>query len=210
MEERLARILFEALTMAFCLVVAMWWRERFHRWVNYRMLRERRRTSDQRRSWRFRNAWLLAAGSLYPYVCLIGPIREELIFRALLIAAFDRFDPLALIAIALSSFVFGRGHYKDPLAKEAIVADAGRIKASHLFLARFGFASGLGIVLSCIGIWSGSLWLLVAIHVAWNSFIFGLSYLHLALLKRFGRVRTHRRLAILMRRAVANKAMLYV
>ena len=207
MEEHLLRILFEALAVAFCMVLAILFRKWFVRRIEKRMPKRFREDYGLRRSWRFRHAWALAAGDLFPFVAVIAPMREELMFRALLIAVFTRFDALAIIAILLSSVVFGRGHYKDQISLDAIRKDIGKIKVAHMFVARFIFATCLGTTLACIGIWSGSLWFPVALHVGWNGLLFILGHTPLLVARLQGRTKDARRLAIEMRRSIANKFM---
>lgn len=209
MEARLVWILIEALTVAFCLVATMWGRSEFNAWVDRRSDRDCRGVYERYRAWRFRHAWMIAAGNLFPFAALIGPMREELVFRALLIAVFDRVDPTATVAIALSSLWFGLGHYKDVLGEEVISKTMERHKRQRMFEARFVFATGFGIALAVIGIMSESLWYPVIIHVGWNGALFLLSYVTLLSLKLRGRHREHRAMAIGLRRAAANRALVF-
>lgn len=196
MEDRIYRVLFETLTVAFCLVAVMWFRMEFYEWHDKRIPKGRRDERDRRWTWQFRNAWLLNIAFLFPRIVLIAPLWEELVFRAFLIVMFDRFDTIAIIAIVLSSLLFGGRHWKDRIAEDSVPENVDWMTFSRWSIIRLIFTTSTGLLLAFLAIWSGSLWVPVAVHAALNGFVFLVRHVTLIWARFRGRSHDARRLAI--------------
>ena len=89
--------------------------------------------------------------------CVLAPAAEEMIFRLPIIFLFPQMTVVAGIAIAISSIIWGAVHWSNYAGE----------KTSHR-IAKMMVIAISGILYGVIGVLLQTIWIPVALHVAWN------------------------------------------
>ena len=107
------------------------------------------------------------------YILFLAPLREELLFRAILILLFPSLTLGAWITIAILATGFGAIHWKGQVA--LVLEDLrawseerdSKVRKVHRVLAT-SWTFVLGLLCGVTAVYYQSLWIALAIHVGWN------------------------------------------